>query len=187
MAAARFCQSSRSSGWAGTGPSAAVAQAGGWLGGVLADAVLAGVHQRGDLGDVGAAFGVGEGGDLLRPGPGRERDRGAGAVPDAGVQDGGDVAGSGQVPLGDRIIEDAGGVQAGELGGAQGPPQPLRLVTGLPAVAGRQGVHEQVVVPLVTDGSGLGGPDRVQQGQVVRVGQALVADLGGRLLLAVAA
>ena len=31
MAAARFCQSSRSGGSAGTGPSAAVAQAGGWV------------------------------------------------------------------------------------------------------------------------------------------------------------
>ena len=31
MAAARFCHSSRSGGWAGTGPSAAVAQGGGWL------------------------------------------------------------------------------------------------------------------------------------------------------------
>ena len=30
MAAARFCQASRSSGWAGTGPSAEMAQAGGW-------------------------------------------------------------------------------------------------------------------------------------------------------------
>ena len=55
----------------GGGPGRGVA------GGVLADAVLAGVHQRGDLGDVGAAFGVGEGGDLLRPRPGRERDQGA--------------------------------------------------------------------------------------------------------------
>ena len=34
------------------------------LGGVLAEAVLAGVHQRGDLGEVGAASGVGDAGDL---------------------------------------------------------------------------------------------------------------------------
>ena len=32
----------------------------GVLGGVLADPVLAGVHQRGDLGEVGVAFGVGD-------------------------------------------------------------------------------------------------------------------------------
>ena len=67
----------------------------GMSGGVLADAVLAGVHQRGDLGDVRLAGGVGEGGDLLGPRPGRERDQGAGAVADAGVEDGGDVAGAG--------------------------------------------------------------------------------------------
>ena len=109
----------------GDGPGRGVA------GGVLADPVLAGVHQRGDLGDVGAAFGVGEGGDLLRPRPGRQRDQGAEPVPDAGVEDGGDVAGSGQVPFGDRVGQDAGGVQAGQFGGAQGAPQPLRLVAGL--------------------------------------------------------
>ena len=133
-------------------------------GGVLADPVLAGVHQRGDLGDVRLAFGVGEGGDLLRPRPGRERDQGAGAVADAGVQDGGDVAGSGQVPFGDRVGQGLGGVQAGEFGGAQGAPQPPGLVAGLAAVAGRQGVQEQVAVALVPGGGGLGGPDRVQQG-----------------------
>jgi hypothetical protein len=34
------------------------------LGGVLADAVLARVHHRGDLGEVGSALGIGDGGDL---------------------------------------------------------------------------------------------------------------------------
>ena len=186
MAAARFCQlepvqrvgGDRAE--RGGGPGRGVA------GGVLADPVRAGVHQRGDLGDVGAAFGVGEGGDLLRPGPGRQRDQGAEAVPDAGVEDGGDVAGSGQVPFGDRVGQDTGGVQAGQFGGAQGAPQPLRLVAGLPAVAGRQGVHEQVAVGLVPGRGGLGGPDRVQDGQVVGVGQGLAAGLGGGVLLAVA-
>ena len=80
----------------------------------------------------------------------------------------------------------AGGVQAGQLGGAQGPPQPLRLVAGFAAVAGRQGVHEQGAVGLLPGRGGLGGPDRMQDGQVVRVGQGLVAGLGGRALLAVA-
>jgi hypothetical protein len=156
------------------------------VGGVLADPVLAGIHQRGDLGYVGAAGGIGEGGHLLRPGPRRKRDQGAGAIPDAGVEDGSDVAGSGQVPLGNRVGQDTGGVQAGQLGGAQGPPQPLRLVAGFPAVTGRQAVHKQVVVALVPDGDGLGGPDRVQDRQVVDVGQCLVAGLGSGLLLAVA-
>ena len=100
------------------------------LGGVLADPVLARVHQRGDLGDVGAAFGVGDGGDLRGPRPGGERDEGAEAVAEAGVDDGGDVAGSGQVPFGDRGGEDLGGVQAGQFGGAQGAPQPPGLVAG---------------------------------------------------------
>ena len=139
-------------------------------GGVLADPVRAGVHQRGDLGDVGGRSGSARAGTCCRPGPGRERDQGAEPVPDAGVDDGGDVAGSGQVPFGDRVGQDTGGVQAGQFGGAQGAPQPLGLVAGLPAVAGRQGVHQQVAVGLVAGRGGLGGPDRVQDGQVVGVG-----------------
>ena len=97
----------------------------------------------------------------------------------------GDVAGSGQVPFGDGLGEDAGGVQAGEFGGAQGAPQPPGLVAGFGAVAGRQGGHEQVAVVLLAGRGGLGGPDRVQDGQVVGVGEGLVAGLGGRVLLAV--
>ena len=77
-------------------------------------------------------------------------------------------------------------IQACEFGGAQGPPQPIRLVAGFPAVAGRQGVHEQVAVPVVPGRDGLGGPDRVQDGQVVHIGEGLMADLGGGVLLAVA-
>jgi hypothetical protein len=80
---------------------------------VLADAVLAGVHQLGDLGDVRAAFGVGEGGNSRGPGAGRERDEGAESAAEAGVDDGGDVAGSGQVPFGNRLGQEVGGVQAG--------------------------------------------------------------------------
>jgi len=72
------------------------------VGGVRAKAFLAGVHQLGDLGDVGAAFGVGDGGDARGPRPGQERDEGAGPVPDAGVDDGQDVAGTGEVSFADR-------------------------------------------------------------------------------------
>ena len=61
-------------------------------------------------------------GTLRGPRAGRERDEGAEAVAEAGVDDGGHVAGSGQVPFGDRGGEDLGGVQAGQFGGAQGPP-----------------------------------------------------------------
>jgi hypothetical protein len=153
---------------------------------VLADPVRAGVHQRGDLGDVRSAPGVGEGGDPLRPRPRRKRDHDAEPVPDAGVEDGGDVAGSGQVPFGDRVGEDTAGVQAGQFGAAQGPPQPPGLVAGRPPVAGRQGVHQPVAVDLIPGRGGFGGPDRVQDGQVVGVGQGLVAGLVGGVLLAVA-
>jgi L-ascorbate metabolism protein UlaG (beta-lactamase superfamily) len=59
-------------------------------------------------------------------------------------------------------------------------------VAGFGAVSGRQAGHEQVLVVLVAGGDSLGGPDRVQDGQVVGVGQGLVAGLGGGQLLAVA-
>jgi hypothetical protein len=83
------------------------------LGGVLADPVLARVHQRGDLADVGAAVGVGDAGDLRGPRDRRERDRAAEPVPDPGADDAGRVAGAGQVPFGDRVGQDLSGVQAG--------------------------------------------------------------------------
>src|SRR5262249_61917253 len=67
-----------------------------------------------------------------------------------------------------------------------GPERP-GLVARWPSVAGRQGSHEQVVVALVPGRGGLGGPDRVQQSQVIGVGQGLVAGLGGREQLAVVA
>ena len=98
MEAARCCQSSRSSGSSGTGPRALDRPGQGVLGGVLADAVLAGVHQRGDLGQVRAALGVGDGGDLGRPRARRGRDEGADPVPEPGVDDGG----QGRSPRGRR-------------------------------------------------------------------------------------
>ncbi|MGB6582614.1 MAG: hypothetical protein WBF34_32365 [Streptosporangiaceae bacterium] len=58
-------------------------------------------------------------------------------------------------------------------------------MVGFGPVAGRQGVHEQVAVVLVAGRGGLGGPERVQRGEVVGVGERLVAGLGGRVLLAV--
>ena len=142
--------------------------------------------MRGDLRGVGAAFGVGDGGDLRGPRAGRKRDQAAEPVPDPGVDDAGHVAGAGQVPLADRLGQDLPGVQAGQFGAAQGAPQPPGLVAGLAAVARRQGGREQVAVALLAGGGGLGGPDRVQQGQVVGVGESLLAGLGSRELLAVA-
>ena len=44
-------------------------------------------------------------------------------------------------------------------------------MAGLPTVGGRQAVHEQGVIALIPDRAGLGGPDRVQDGQMVDVGQ----------------
>jgi hypothetical protein len=110
-------------------------------GGVLAEALLAGVHQHGDLGEVGAAFGVGDRGDAGTRGPRRgwERDQGARPVADAGVDDGRDVAGASEISFGDRVGEGLGGVQAGEFGGVQGPPQPPVPGPGPGVVAGRQG------------------------------------------------
>ena len=84
-------------------------------------------------------FGVGDRGDARGPLAGRERDQGAGPVPDAdaGVEDGRDVAGVGEVPFGDRDGEDLGGIQAGEFGGVQGPPQPPVPGSGPGVGAGR--------------------------------------------------
>ena len=106
---------------------------------------------------------------------------------DPGVDHGGDIAGSGQVAFGDGVGGDLGGVQPGEFGGAQGAPQPFRLVAWFAAVARRQVGHEQVFVPLGAGVLGLGDPDGVQDRQVVDVEQGLVPGLGGRMLLAVAA
>jgi hypothetical protein len=55
-----------------------------------------------------------------------------------------------------------------------------------PGSAWWQGGGEQVAVALLAGQDGLGGPDGVQEGEVVGVGQGLAAGLGGRLLLAVA-
>jgi hypothetical protein len=154
-------------------------------GGVLADPVLAGVYQRRDLGEVAAASGVGDDGDLSGPRPRRQRDERAEAIAEAGVNDSRDVAGPGQVPLGDSLGQDTGGVQAGQFGGAQGAPQPAGLVAGFGTMLVGQGGHEQVAVALLAGRGGLGSPDRMQDREVVGVSEGLVAGLGGRLLLAV--
>ena len=86
----------------------------------------------------------------------------------------------------DGLGQDLAGVQAGQFGAAQGAPQPPGLVARLAAVFGGQGGQEQVAVALLAGGGGLGGPDRVQHGQVVGVGESLLAGLGSRELLAVA-
>jgi hypothetical protein len=55
-------------------------------------------------------------------------------VADPGVDHGGDVAGAGQVPFSDRVSEEPGGVVADEFGGAQGAPEPSRLVESGPGL-----------------------------------------------------
>jgi hypothetical protein len=77
-----------------------------------------------------------------------------------GVEDGRDVAGTGEVPFGDRVGKDLGRVQAGEFRGVQGPPQPPIPGAGLSVVAGRQGGREQVPVAPLAGRAGLSGPDR---------------------------
>jgi len=56
------------------------------VGGVLADPIFARVHQRGDLGGVAAAVGVGDGGEPRGPGTGLERDQGADPIAEAGCR-----------------------------------------------------------------------------------------------------
>jgi hypothetical protein len=52
-------------------------------------------------------------------------------------------------------------------------------VAGLTPVLWRQVGQEQVPVALLAGRGGLGGPDRVQDGQVIGVGQGLLPGLGG--------
>ena len=155
------------------------------FGGVFADPVFARVHQGGDLGEVRAAAGVGDGGELGGPRACRGRDDGADAVPEPGVDDAGHVTGSGQVPFADRGGQDFAGVQASQLRGAQSPPQPSRLVVRPSLVFGWQVGQEQVAVALLAGRGDLAGPDRVQDRQVIGIGQGLLPGLGRGQLLAV--
>ena len=65
------------------------------------------------------------------------------------------------------------------------PPQPPGLVARLAPVLRRQGAHEQVPVVLLAGGRGLVDPDRVQDGQVIGVGEGLLPGLRRGGLLAV--
>ena len=101
------------------------------------------------------------------------------ALADPGVDDAGDVAGAGQVAGGDRRAGDLGRVEPGQLGGAQGPEQPPGLVGQSLPVAGRERGHDQLAVAVVAGAAGFGGPDRVQDAEVVGVGQVAPPGLGG--------
>jgi hypothetical protein len=82
------------------------------VGGVLAQALSAVIHHDRDLGRVGAAVRGGQVREPSDPGAlplGQQR---VDTLADPGVQDGGDVPGSGQVPAGDGGADDFGGVQA---------------------------------------------------------------------------
>ena len=157
------------------------------LGGVLAEPAGAVVHQGRDAGEVGLPGGVGQLGDAAGPGALRLGEQRVDALADAGVEDGGDVAGSGQVAGGDGGADDLGGVQAGEFGGVQGAVQPAGPVGELAAVPGRQRGRDELAVAVVAGVAGFGGPDRVQDGEVVGVGQVAAPGLGGRQFGAVAA
>jgi hypothetical protein len=58
-------------------------------------------------------------------------------------------------------------------------------VAGLSLVFRPQAGHQKVPVLLLAGRGGLGGPDRVQDGQVVGVGQGLLPGLGRGGLLAI--
>ena len=79
---------------------------------VLADPLLARVHQRGDLFRVRAPLRVGDAGCLGGPRGDRDRGEGASTAADPRVDDGADVAGAGQVALADRVGEDPAVVKA---------------------------------------------------------------------------
>ena len=187
MAAAFCCQARRVGGVVRDRPEGGDRPGGAGGGGVLADAAPAVVHDCGELGEEPASFGIIGLGNLGGPRGGGERDEIAVAAADAGVDHGGDVAGAGQVPLGDCPGEDLARVQARELGGAQRAVQPLLRVAALLAGSrGERGLEQGAVAPLA-GGGGLGGPHRVQDGQVVGVGQGLLPCLGRGLPGAVAA
>ena len=67
--------------------------------------------------------GVGQLGDTAGPAGLWLGEEGIDALADAGVEDGGDVAGSGQVARCDGGAEDLGRVQPGEFGGVQSAVQ----------------------------------------------------------------
>jgi hypothetical protein len=88
------------------------------------------------------------------------------------------ITAAGQVPLAGRVGEDLTGVQADQFRSTQRPPQPLRRMARLLPVTRRQGVHQQVLVALVSGRGGFRGPDGVQDGQVVGIGQGLLEGPG---------
>src|SRR5262249_14554690 len=97
-------------GWVGGGRAECGDDPAGWgLGGVLAESTGAVVHQGCDFGEVGVTGGVGQVRDVAGPEAVRLGEQGIDALADAGVEDGGDVAGSSQVPGGDGGAEDVGG------------------------------------------------------------------------------
>src|ERR1019366_7473354 len=106
----------------------------GVLGGVLADPVLASVHHRGDLGYVSLTFGIGDLRDLGRPPAGRERDQGAEAVAEAGVEDGG--GGPGRRAPGGASVSRQG---AGRRGPARRTGRRALCPPGLAGWRGREG------------------------------------------------
>ena len=83
-------------------------------------------------------------GNTLSPAPGRMGQHAVEHAADAGVQDAGDVAGTGHAPAGHRLAQDLAAVKPGGFGFAQGPPQPGAgwVVQGLPGEVGGQRATE---------------------------------------------
>ena len=97
------------------------------VGGELADPLLAVVHHGRDRDQVLVALRVGQVGHAIGPRALRPGEQGVDAGADPGIDDAGDVAGSGEVAGIDRRAGDFRGVEAGQLGCAQGPEQPSGL------------------------------------------------------------
>jgi hypothetical protein len=145
---------------------------------VLADPLLAGIHRRSQFGDEPLPVRVRDLWHLHGPGPDWLRNEWADAAADAGVEDAGHVPGTGKTPLLDRRMKDLLGVAAGELGGAQRPPQPLRLMARTVPVLLGERLGEQLLVVLVPRSGGFAGPHGIEDRQVVGVRQGPLLDLG---------
>ncbi len=143
------------------------------FGGVLADPFLALIQRLRDLHDVTLSLRVVQLRSLRRPRPCLPGHQASDALPDPGVHDRGHVPRVRQAPPGHRIADDVGGVEPGQLSSPQGSPQPPCPQTDAVPVLGRQRGDQQIPVPLVPVGRGLADPDRIEDGQVVGVGQVL--------------
>ena len=157
------------------------------LGGVLAEALRAVVHHGGDLGQVGLAARIGQLGDAAWPmGPAAGAAAGA---PACRIRASMTLAMS-RAPARSR---DSMAERTTSAGSSPASSAARRVRNSHRAwwdsslaVAGRERGHDQVAVAVVAGVAGFGGPDRVQDGEVVGVGEVALPGLRGGQLGAVA-